>query len=145
MASREINKAGLALIKAYEGFRSAPYQDSAGVWTIGFGSTKGVTKDTPPISMYDGELLLDRDLKDAEQAVENLIKVPLTDNQFAALVSLVYNCGQAPLLKTLGTKLNKGDYLGAAHEFSRWNRAGGIILKGLTRRREDERKLFLTE
>lgn len=143
--ARHINEAGLLLIKEAEGLSLKPYPDSGGVWTIGYGSTSGVTADTPPISEQSAEVLLREDISHAEVEVGRHIKVPLTDNQFAALVSLTFNCGSAPLLKTLGNKLNAGDIDGAAHEFERWNKDNGVVVKGLTRRREKERALFLTE
>jgi lysozyme len=137
-----INQAGLDLIKEFEGFRSHPYQCSAGVWTTGYGHTNKVTKDTMGMSLKQAEEVLKLDVQDAEKVVTKLVKVPLTENQFSALVSLVFNCGPNPLKLTLGKKLNNGDYIGAAKEFVKWNRARSIIVDGLTRRRVAEKKLF---
>ncbi len=143
--ARTINSAGLMLIKEAEGLRLKPYQDSAGVWTIGYGSTRGITAETHPITEEAAEELLRNDLEHAQAEVERLIHVHLSENQYAALVSLVFNAGSAPLLKTLGKLLNAGSYDTAAHEFGRWNHADGVVVKGLTTRREKERALFLTE
>ena len=89
--------------------------------------------------------LLEKDLSDYCRRVESLIKVKITDNQFAALVSLAYNIGVSAFGgSTLLSYLNKGNYSAAADQFARWNKGGGKVLAGLTRRREAERKLFLT-
>lgn len=144
----KINKAGLELIKSFEGFRAEPYKDLAGVWTVGYGSTHGVTEHTPRITAIDGEKLLRDDLNSAEHLVTTMIKVPLTSNQFSALVSLVFNCGGAPLRGTLGKRLNMGDYHGASLIFEKWNnaRVNGVLtpINGLTKRRLAEKALFLS-
>ena len=141
---RSINHAGLNLIKSFEGLCLQPYRDSGGVWTIGYGHTQGVTGTTASITQLQAENWLKKDLMAAQQSVERLTDVALNDNQYAALVSLVFNVGTAPLKYTLGTKLNAEDYKGAAEEFLRWNHANGIAVVGLTRRRTAERELFLT-
>jgi len=140
---RSINNAGLELIKSFEGLRLSPYQDDKGIWTIGYGHINGINSVTSSISIMQAENFLKRDLAISQSAVERLVEVPLSDNQFSALVSLVFNLGTAPLLKTLGNKLNAADYLGAADEFLKWNHVGGIEVSGLTRRRIAERRLFL--
>lgn len=142
--NRVINEVGLSLIKSFEGFSAVPYADTGGVWTIGYGHTREVTPNTPPISQESAQVLLQEDLSTAQNEVVRLIKVSLTDNQFAALVSLVFNCGSAPLLKTLGAKLNAEDYAGAADEFLKWDHDNGKVVDGLARRRSAERDLFLT-
>lgn len=141
---RSINTDGLELIKSFEGFRSSAYKDSVGIWTIGYGHTRGVTSASPDITPEQAEALLAGDLENAELAVEKMIITTLNDNQYAALVSLVYNVGTAPLTHTLGTLLNSGDYEGAADEFPKWNHAGGVVSNGLVRRRAAERDLFLS-
>jgi lysozyme len=140
---RPINQAGLALIISFESFSAGPYLDEGGVWTIGYGHTQDVTKDSPAITQGEGEELLRQDLTVAENSVEKLVKVTLSDNQYAALVSLVYNAGSAPLVRMLGAKLNRGDYAGAADEFLRWRIVDGLVSDGLVRRRNAERALFL--
>jgi lysozyme len=141
---RTINSVGLALVKSFEQFRAQPYQDEGGVWTIGYGHTDHIGPDSPALSEAEAEALLRRDLSEAEESVCALVHVPLNDNQYAALVSLVYNAGPAPLSRGLGMRLNAGDYAGVADEFLRWRLAGGMVSDGLLRRRTAERALFLT-
>ena len=140
---------GIALIKQFEGCRLTAYQDSVGVWTIGYGWTQPV--DGKPIragmtiKQETAERLLKTGLVSYESDVSRLVKVSLTQGQFDALVSLTYNLGcRSVSTSTLLRKLNAGDYAGAADEFLRWNKAGGKVLNGLTRRREAERALFLS-
>ena len=140
---------GIALIKQFEGCKLTAYQDSVGVWTIGYGWTKPV--DGKPIragmtiKQETAERLLKTGLVSYENDVSRLVKVDLTQGQFDALVSFTYNLGSRSLsTSTLLRKLNAGDYAGAADEFLRWNKAGGKVLNGLTRRREAERALFLS-
>jgi len=140
---RILNSAGIALIKSFEGLRLVPYQDSGGIWTIGYGHTRGITRLTSPITELQAGKWLLSDITAAQQSVERRVKVLLNDNQYAALVSLTYNAGTTPLTGTLGQKLGKGDYAGAAEEFLKWNHAGGLAVVGLTRRRMAEKALFL--
>lgn len=140
---------GIALIKEFEGCKLTAYQDSVGVWTIGYGWTQPV--DGKPIragmtiNQETAERLLKTGLVSYESDVSRLVKVGLTQGQFDALVSFTYNLGARSLsTSTLLRKLNAGDYAGAADEFLRWNKAGGKVLNGLTRRREAERTLFLS-
>ena len=140
---------GKAIIKQYEGFRAKPYLCPAKIPTIGYGATyytdgRKVKLSDPAISEADADKLLDKMLVKYEDAVNRYVQVPMTQNQFDALVSFCYNLGQENLRNsTLLKKLNNKDYNGAADQFLRWNRAGGKVLAGLTKRRTDERKLFL--
>ena len=140
---------GISLIKQFEGCKLTAYQDSVGVWTIGYGWTQPV--DGKPIragmtiNQETAERLLKTGLVSYESDVSRLVKVGLTQGQFDALVSFTYNLGARSLSTSiLLRKLNAGDYAGAADEFLRWNKAGGKVLNGLTRRREAERALFLS-
>ena len=140
---------GIALIKEFEGCKLTAYQDSVGVWTIGYGWTQPV--DGKPIragmtiKQETAERLRKTGLVSYESDVSRMVKVGLTQGQFDALVSFTYNLGARSLsTSTLLRKLNAGDYAGAADEFLRWNKAGGKVLNGLTRRREAERALFLS-
>nr|WP_269841900.1 lysozyme [Enterobacter asburiae] len=140
---------GIALIKKFEGCKLTAYQDSVGVCTIGYGWTQPV--DGKPIRVgmtikqETAERLLKTGLVSYESDVSRLVKVGLTQGQFDALVSFTYNLGARALsTSTLLRKLNAGDYAGSADEFLRWNKAGGKVLNGLTRRREAERALFLS-
>lgn len=142
---RKINQAGLELVKSFEGLRLNAYQDSVGVWTIGYGSTKGV-KRGQRITEEEAEELLREDLATAERGVESAITEDITDNQFAACVSLAFNVGVSAFRKSSIVKyINAGDVTLAADRFLLYNKAGGKVLAGLTRRRKAERALFLTE
>ncbi|MCE1325727.1 lysozyme [Enterobacter asburiae] len=145
----QTSEKGIALIKQFEGCKLTAYLDSVGVWTIGYGWTQHV--DGKPIragmtiKQETAERLLKTGLVSYESDVSRLVKVGLTQGQFDALVSFTYNLGARSLsTSTLLRKLNAGDYAGAADEFLRWNKAGGKVLNGLTRRREAERALFLS-
>lgn len=146
----KINAAGLDLIKRWEGLRLTAYQDSVGVWTIGYGHTAEAGPPAPKAGMKitekEADDILKRDLGQYERAVTKAISVAPTSNQFAAMVSLCYNIGPANFATSTVVKLvNAGDPRGAAEAFLRWNKAGGKVLAGLTHRREDEKKLFLTK
>ena len=133
---------GLDLIKDFEGLRLAAYQDSAGVWTIGYGHTGGV-QPGDRITQAEAEKLLEQDTAWAQQAVRDLVNVPLTQGQFDALTSFTFNLGAGALeSSTLLKKLNAGDYAGAQAEFGKWVHAGGEVLPGLVRRRAAEAELF---
>lgn len=145
------NAEGVSLIEEFEGLRLNAYPDPAHGWavpTIGIGHTSAAG---PPnvtrgmiISAAEAREILRRDLLKFEAYVRSAVHVPLTDNQFSALVSFTFNLGPGNLRSsTLLKKLNAGDYQGAADQFSRWNKAGGKVLSGLTRRRNAERALFL--
>lgn len=139
---RRCNEAGIRLIKEYEGLRLESYQCPAGVWTIGFGSTKNVRRGMK-ITEAEAEDRLRIDLLAAEQAVSRMVKAKITDDQFAALVSWVFNVGEGNASKsTLIRKLNAQDMLGAWSEFSRWVHTSGAISGGLIRRRAAEQALF---
>ena len=135
---------GISLIKEFEGLSLDAYLCSAGVLTIGYGHTGGVQKGDK-ITAKKAEELLQDDLKKFENGVLRLVRVPLNQNQFDALVSFAFNLGVGNLGKsTLLRKLNDRDFKGAAAEFVRWNKAGGRELAGLTRRRNAEAELFST-
>jgi lysozyme len=143
--SRTINEAGLTLIKSFEGCELTAYQDSVGVWTLGWGHTKGVQKGDTCTQQQADDWLAGEIATEYAPGVWQAVTVPLTDNQFAALVSFAYNLGVGALKgSTLLKKLNARDYTGAADEFLKWNRANKKPLAGLTRRRKAERELFLT-
>lgn len=140
----------VALIKKYEGFRSTPYLCPANVPTIGYGTTvypdgRKVSLTDKPVREAQAELFLEHEVAKCAQAIRSLIKVPVTDNQRAALISFAYNVGVGALKSsTLLKMLNAGDTHGAAQQFKRWTRGGGKVLNGLVRRREEEMELFLT-
>ena len=136
------SEVGVELIKEFEGCKQVAYQDSVGVWTIGYGHTKDV---------YEGQLAikktierwLQEDLEEFESYVSKLVKVELNQNQFDALVAWTYNLGPTNLKEsTMLRKLNYGDYASVPDEMRRWNKAGGEVLNGLVRRRDAEANLF---
>lgn len=140
-----ISQKGLNLIKEFEGLELRAYKDSVGVVTIGYGSTGPHVSMGMTITADQAEALLKNDVSRFEKGVMDLVTVPITQNQFDALVSFSFNLGLGNLkASTLLRKLNSLDYVGAANEFPRWNKAGGKALAGLTRRREAEKKLFLS-
>ena len=152
---RKVNAAGVALVKEFEGRELAAYRCPAGHWTIGWGHT---AMAGPPevhegdrITAAKAESILNADLKRFGAEVEQLVTVPLSDNQFAALVSFVYNLGPEKLAGSTALKrLNKRDYDGAAAALEWWNKARDpdtgrlVVLKGLKRRRAAEKALYLT-
>lgn len=136
------SKKGTALIKFYEGFRASAYYDAVGVPTIGYGTT-GSVKMGQVITEAQGEALLQADLRKFEAGVEKLVTVPLTQAQFDALVSFAYNLGLGNLgSSTLLKLLNAGRYDLVPDQMLRWNKAGGKVLAGLTKRRASEAELF---
>lgn len=138
----QISKAGLDLIKQFEGLYLKAYRCPAGVPTIGYGHTAGVSMGQT-ITQQQADDYLRRDVRQFERAVARLVTVPLTQGQFDALVSFAFNLGEGALAQsTLMRLLNAGDYAGAAAQFDRWNKAGGRVLPGLVRRRAAERALF---
>lgn len=142
--ANSISKAGLELIKQSEGLRLSPYKDAAGILTVGYGHTGKVAKSGEKLSKAKADELLMQDVSKAESAIDQLVEVPLTQNQYDALVSLIYNIGIGAFKKsTLLKKLNSGDAEAAAKEFKRWVFANGTKLKGLESRRTKEAELFL--
>lgn len=144
---RKISKEGLALIKKWEGLRLSAYEDCVGVWTIGYGHTNAVGapnvhKDMQ-ITEEEAEKILCQDLQQFEHVVEQTVTVPLSDEQFAALVSFSYNVGtKAFRNSTLLKKLNKGNYEAVPTELQKWTRVGGKRLRGLVNRRAAEAGLW---
>ena len=139
---------GINLISSFEGCELKAYLCPAKVWTIGFGTTvypNGVkVKKGDSCTLEQAKQFKAHDLKRFEKTVNDLVKVPLTQNQFDALVSLAYNIGTGAFEKsTLLKKLNAGDYQGAADQFTVWNKGGGKVLQGLVNRRAKEKEVFL--
>ena len=140
-----ISDEGLELIKHFEGCptddegNAVAYQDAVDVWTIGYGHTKDV-QEGDKWSKEKADFMLWRELEDEyEEYVNNYVHVPITQQQFDALCSWVYNLGPSNLKRsTLLRKLNNGDYDEVPQQIKRWNKAGGKVLEGLTRRREAE-------
>jgi len=137
-----ISQEGLSLIKKFEGCELEAYKCAAGVWTIGYGSTKGV-KESDTVSQEEAEKLLLHEMEEYEGYINDMVNVDLEQNQFDAMVSWVFNLGPANLkASTLLKVLNAKDYEGVPAQIKRWNKAGGKVLQGLIRRREAESLLF---
>jgi lysozyme len=140
-----ISDDGVALVKEFEGCELKAYKCPAGIWTIGYGSTGTHVHEGQEIDEITAEAYLRKDLEVAERCVTACANVALTQGQFDAMTSLVFNIGCGAFRKsTLLRKLNEGDDLGASEEFLRWNKAGGKELAGLTRRRQAEKEMFLS-
>ena len=140
----EINFDGMEIIRICEGLRLTAYKCPAGVWSCGYGHTGPDVKEGMHITPEQAEELLKKDVKSAEIAVYELVTVPLTNNQFSALVSFVFNIGRGKFSgSTMRRLLNKGDYKKAALEFDKWIYSNGKILNGLVTRRTREKALFL--
>ena len=138
----------IRLIAEFEGFESKAYKCPAGKWTIGFGDTtwkgKQVTALTKAITRAEAEYALQHRLIGFQRELDSMVTAPLTGNQNAALLSLMYNIGATALRRsTLLKMLNAGDHAGAAEQFLRWDKVAGKPMAGLTRRRKAERELFL--
>jgi len=150
---RLVNQDTLNLVCRFEGLYLKAYQDEVGVWTIGYGHTGfdvaggAVTPGRTLADASEALQLLKTDLDNIAKDVEKLLltrpMIEINDNQFGALVSFAFNLGIGNLEKsTLLRCLNARDYLGTIPEFAKWNRAGGNVLRGLTRRRTAEAALF---
>ena len=152
----KISDKGLRLIQEFESFEAKPYLDSARVWTIGYGSTyypngKKVTKFDKPINRLYAETIQRNVIKnDFEPVINDLLKKEIasgfiTQNMFDAILSLTYNIGVNGFKRSSVLRhLKNGDKLNAGNAFLLWNMAGGKVLKGLVKRREKERELFLS-
>lgn len=145
----QISDRGVAVIKGFEAFRAVAYQDVAGVWTIGYGTTRGVKRGqrtTEP----EADQRLRLELREYEDAVTRAAHAPITQSQFDALVSFAYNVGAAGMAGSSVIKAhNRGDYQAAARAFALWNKArvNGTLqaVAGLTRRRAAEAALYLQD
>ena len=143
---RRISDYCLEMIKNFEGLYLSTYRCPAGVLTIGYGHTGEDVKPGLQITKEQAETILKEELKKLEVAINKYVKVPLTQNQFDALVSWVYNVGIGALLKsTLLKYLNIGRYDLIPNELKRWNKVKGKVLNGLATRRNMEAKLFQTK
>jgi lysozyme len=139
-----ISQKGLEIIKRHEGLKLEAYMCPAGVWTLGYGTTKGIVQGMS-CTIKAAEAMMERDVSYFAAKVADLVKVPTTQSQFDALVSFAYNVGSKAFAdSTLLAKLNAGDEDGAAAEFLRWIKGGGKVLPGLIKRRREERDLFIS-
>ena len=146
--TRQISPHGLAKLKQWEGLKTKAYKDAGGVWTIGYGHTAMAGEPKPRAGMVitpaEAESILLKDLTQYEAAVESLVKVELNDNQFAALVSFVYNIPLVSFKKSkLLKKLNAGNYDAVPTKLMKWTKAGGKKIQGLVNRRQAEGYLWM--
>ena len=137
-----ISQEGLSLIKKFEGCELKAYKCAAGVWTKGYGSTKGV-KEGDTLTQEEADELLLHEMEEYEGYINNAVTVNLEQNQFDALVSWVFNLGPANLkASTMLKVINDNKLTEVPAQIKRWNKAGGKVLQGLIRRREAEALLF---
>jgi lysozyme len=138
------SKVGLRLTEGWEGLRLSAYQDSVGVWTIGYGHTHGVYRGQV-ITEEEAEALLISDVQWAESQVNALVRTTITQAEFDALVDFVFNLGAGNFAhSTLLSLINRRDFAAAALEFAKWDKAGGKTVAGLLRRRQAEENIFVT-
>ena len=137
-----ISAEGKALIKKFEGCKLEAYRCAAGVWTIGYGTIKNVERGQT-ITQQEADEMFNHEMKEYETYVNTAVTVPLSQNQFDALVSWVFNLGNGNLqASTMLKVINSGDHAGVPAQIKRWNKAGGKVLDGLIRRREAEALLY---
>lgn len=142
----KISQKGISLIKKFEGCKLMAYKCPAGVWTIGYGHTGSSVGPNVKITQEIADKILKQDLIVHSNNVSKLVKVPLTQNQFDALVSFEFNVGFGALKNsTLLKLLNQKKYKEAAAQFDRWIYANKKVLQGLVKRRAEEKALYLKE
>ena len=139
---------GIRLIMEFEGFRAQAYRDAVGVWTVGYGHTAAAGKPDVTaglkITRTEAETILRRDVRMFAEAVAKLVKVPLADNQFSALVSFAFNVGTGNFAKSsVLAAVNRNDFDAVPSRLALWVKAGGRTLPGLIRRRAVEAQMFL--
>lgn len=148
---RDMSDNAYKLIMQFEGFRNKAYKDTAGIWTIGYGTIRypnGVkVKAGDTCTKEQAEAWLRSDCKWVEATLDKYVRYSkITQNQFDALASFVYNVGAGAFASsTMLTLLNQGNIQSAASQFSRWVNSGGRRTQGLVNRRKEERALFLTK
>jgi len=140
---RGLGPAGILLIQGFETLRLQSYQDQRGVWTIGWGHTGSNVGPGQTCTASQADLWFQTDTAFACKAINDTVTVPLSQNQFDALVSFTFNVGVgSEAHSTLLKLLNAGDYAGAAAQFAVWNHVDGVVNAGLTRRRAAEQAMF---
>ena len=135
--------AAAKLISDFEGEKLRSYRCPAGVLTIGFGHTGPDVREHQQITSSEAVKLLYEDMLEADKAIDELVEVPLRENPRAALISFIFNVGRnAFRTSTLLKLINAGNFPAASRQFARWNKAGGVVLPGLVKRRHHEKILF---
>ena len=141
----QLSKTGIELLQHFEGCELKAYQDSVGVWTIGYGHTKGIYEGLE-ITQSEAEKMLIDELPEYEGYITDKVGPMLQQHEFDALVCWVYNLGPTNLSSsTMLKKLNAGEFKEVPFQMKRWDKAGGKTLLGLTRRRNAEALLFKDE
>ena len=143
IASLALSASALVGLAVFEGYSPTTYLDIVGIPTIGFGTTENVRpgQKTDPVAALQRKL---SDIQKFEGALKTCVKVPLHQYEYDAYLQLAYNIGPGNFCSsTLVKKLNAEDYKGACQEILRWNRAGGKVVRGLSKRREQEYKLCI--
>lgn len=145
---RDISEKGYEIIREFEGFRSTAYRDTGGVWTIGFGTIRypnGVkVKQGDTCTREQAELWLKSDCLWVNACLDKYVKVKVSQNQFDALASFVYNVGETQFIKsTMLSLINQNNLTAAANQFDRWIFDNGKRIQGLVNRRAKEKALFL--
>tara|TARA_B100000401_G_C52467606_1_gene559565 strand:- start:151 stop:612 length:462 start_codon:yes stop_codon:yes gene_type:complete len=141
----QLSKTGIELLKHFEGCELKAYQDSVGVWTIGYGHTKGIYEGLE-ITQSEAEKMLQDELPEYEGYITDKVVPMLQQHEYDALVCWVYNLGPTNLSSsTMLKKLNAGEFKEVPFQMKRWDKAGGQPLLGLTRRRNAEALLFKGE
>ena len=141
----QTSRTGIELLKHFEGCELKAYQDSVGVWTIGYGHTKGIYEGLE-ITQSEAEKMLQDELPEYEGYITDKVVPMLQQHEFDALVCWVYNLGPTNLSSsTMLKKLNAGEFKEVPFQMKRWDKAGGQPLLGLTRRRNAEALLFKGE
>lgn len=148
LSNMDISESGYSIIREFEGFKDKAYKDTGGVWTIGYGTIKypngTPVKQGDTCTVSQAEAWLKHDCKWVDACLDKYAKVKLSQNQFDALASFVYNIGETAFrTSTLLVKLNSSDYVGAAGQLDRWVNDNGKRIQGLVNRRAKEKKLFL--
>lgn len=141
--ARKLNAAGRRLIETWEGRELTAYKDGGGVWTIGVGHTGPDVRPGMTITEAECDLLFEQDLD--EHCIDHLIgNVPTGDDEYAAMTSLAFNIGLTRFGQSTVLKRHRlGNKIGAANAFLLWKYDNGRVVKGLLRRREAERKLYM--
>ena len=140
---RKISEEGAELIKRHEGRRLTAYKDPVGIWTIGYGHTGPDVLPGMVITEETADIMLENDLLDVYDCIEAYVDVDLSQGQYDALCSFIFNLGCGAFRNsTLLRLLNQGDYDGARKQFPRWCHAGGKKMGGLVKRRAEEAQLF---
>ena len=143
MNSLTYSKNGLSLTESFESCAFSAYQDQRGVWTIGWGHTGAGAYSGATCTQEQADTWLQQDAQWAAGVVNKMVNIPLSQDEFDALVDFVFNCGSGKFISsTLLKDLNAGNLTAAADQFDQWDHSSGKVVAGLLRRRQAETNLF---